>query len=656
MTSALTNHLWQTTLFVLGAAIVAAALRKNGAHVRHAIWIAASVKFLVPFSIIMSLGSALSASRPLATTWTTATPPPSDLAVAVDRVTQPFTSDIFVETTPRAAVGSLSRPERFAIAFTGVWACGFVIVVLIRLRGWQRVRAAVRASVPLPLATSIPVRSAPGLLEPGIVGIRRPVLLLPEGIEQHLTPEQLEAVLAHENCHVRRRDNLTSAIHMFVEAVFWFHPFVWLVGARIVDERERACDEYVLRECRRPHAYAESIVNVCKFYVESPLTCVSGVTGSDLKRRLSAIMVNRVGLRLNGPRKLALAVVAALAILLPLVAGLVTAPLRASAIDVVQGTASPSSQSSSSDKFDVALIKPCDGNPTPVNRGTPPRPGFRAGIAPWTAQTTPGYVYWDCVTLSELIDQAYADAEHPLLNSIQQNRRDTLRPKRVRGGPSWVDSDKFTIEARAPLSVTSPGLNGAQTRNVYSLPPTMSQALRVMLEDRFQVKVHRATEQQDMYALTIAKSGLNKQKVTTPVAGDCQTIEQYAAAAQAAAPGTRVNADKICGRAFSTMEGMEFSSFTFAQLANLLSGQLDYFVIDRTGVAEPFNFDLKGPSEGGTREEYYIRRLDALGLKMDLVKAPAEYLVIDRAEKPKPNSPAETAEPPARAIGPGNPR
>jgi uncharacterized protein (TIGR03435 family) len=521
----------------------------------------------------------------------------------------------------------------------------------------------VRASTLVPIANVIPVRSAPGLLEPGVVGIWRPVLLMPRGIEEHLTPQQLEAVLAHERCHVRRRDNLTSAIHMIVEAVFWFHPFVWLIGARIVNERERACDEYVLRECREPHTYAESIVNVCKFYVESPLTCVSGVTGSDLKRRIAAIMVNRIGSRLNTSRKVALAIAAALAILLPLVAGLVTAPLRASAIAVVQGAATASSQASSADKFDVALIKPCDGNPTPVNRGTPPRPGFRAGIAPWTAQTTPGYVYWDCVTLSELIDQAYADAEHPLLNSIQQNRRDALRPKRVRGGPSWVDSDKFTIEARAPLSVTSPGLNGAATRNVYSLPPTMSQALRVMLEDRFQVKVHRATEQQDMYALTIAKSGLNKQRVTTPVPGDCQTIEQYAAAAQAAAPGTRVSAAKICGRAFSSMEGMAFSSFTFAQLASYLSSSIDYYVLDRTGVADPFNFDLKGsagdtanPFGPGAQEDIVIRRLDALGLKMERVKAPAEYLVIDRAEKPRPNAPAATIEPPARAIGAGNPR
>jgi len=71
----------------------------------------------------------------------------------------------------------------------------------------------------------------------------RPILLLPADIAERLTPPQLQAVLAHELCHVRRRDNFTSAIHMIVEAVFWFHPLVWWISARLVEERERACDE-----------------------------------------------------------------------------------------------------------------------------------------------------------------------------------------------------------------------------------------------------------------------------------------------------------------------------------------------------------------------------------------------------------------------------
>lgn len=80
-----------------------------------------------------------------------------------------------------------------------------------------------------------------------------------------LTDAQLESVIAHELCHVRRHDNLAAALHMLVEAVFWFHPLVWWIGARLVDERERACDEEVVRLGSDPQIYAESILKVCEF-------------------------------------------------------------------------------------------------------------------------------------------------------------------------------------------------------------------------------------------------------------------------------------------------------------------------------------------------------------------------------------------------------
>ena len=83
-------------------------------------------------------------------------------------------------------------------------------------------------------------------MEPGVFGIFRPVLLVPEGITDRLTPAQWKTILTHELCHVRRRDNLTAAIHMAIEAIFWFHPLVWWIGKRLIDERERACDEEVL--------------------------------------------------------------------------------------------------------------------------------------------------------------------------------------------------------------------------------------------------------------------------------------------------------------------------------------------------------------------------------------------------------------------------
>src|SRR5207248_5179829 len=134
---------------------------------------------------------------------------------------------------------------------------------------------------------------------------------------ENLLPEQFETVLAHELCHVESRDNLTAALHLAVASVFWFHPAVWLIGRRLIEERERACDEAVLAGGNRPETYAQGILNICKFYRESPLPCAAGVTGADLKQRIREIMTRRAAYRLTVAQKAVLAVGAAIAASIP---------------------------------------------------------------------------------------------------------------------------------------------------------------------------------------------------------------------------------------------------------------------------------------------------------------------------------------------------
>jgi len=158
----------------------------------------------------------------------------------VDAISRSFT----VATPDTSLVGMSQTPGYFPeMLLFAVWLCGFTIGVIWWVRWWRQIRAAQRLATPLDVRLPIPVMSSRARLEPGIFGIRKPVLLLPEGITERLTPDQLEAVLAHELCHVRRRDNLTAAIHMVVETIFWFHPLVWWIRARLVEERERACDD-----------------------------------------------------------------------------------------------------------------------------------------------------------------------------------------------------------------------------------------------------------------------------------------------------------------------------------------------------------------------------------------------------------------------------
>jgi TonB family protein len=219
-----------------------------------------------------------------------------------------------------------------------------MVVLLVWTIRWRRVAAVARSGSPLSsgreLALLRRLEAARGIarptalvttdaaVEPGVFGIVKPVLLWPQTIADHLSDRQIEAILAHEVSHVRRRDNLAAAMHMVVQAVFWFHPLVWWLGARLVDERERACDEDVIRAGAEPQVYAEGILRTCEFYVESPMACVTGVTGSDLKKRIEQIMRGHETLRLGTPKRLLLSAAAVAALVAPVIVGAATAPPR----------------------------------------------------------------------------------------------------------------------------------------------------------------------------------------------------------------------------------------------------------------------------------------------------------------------------------------
>jgi beta-lactamase regulating signal transducer with metallopeptidase domain len=122
-----------------------------------------------------------------------------------------------------------------------IWFAGFLVIAFRRAGSWFRMRATARRALPHTIGDYQAMISA-GVIEPGVFGIFRPVLLIPAGIQERLSPEQLLSVLSHEVCHIKRRDKLLSSVHMASVAVFWFYPLVWWLGARLLDERERACN------------------------------------------------------------------------------------------------------------------------------------------------------------------------------------------------------------------------------------------------------------------------------------------------------------------------------------------------------------------------------------------------------------------------------
>jgi hypothetical protein len=106
-----------------------------------------------------------------------------------------------------------------------------------------------------------------------------------------------------------------------VQAIFWFHPLVWWLGARLMDERERACDEKVVEMGSDRRIYAESILKICDFCTRVRLAGLSGVTGADLKKRIVDIMTEGAARELNFSRKLLLGMAALAAVGVPTLIG-----------------------------------------------------------------------------------------------------------------------------------------------------------------------------------------------------------------------------------------------------------------------------------------------------------------------------------------------
>jgi bla regulator protein BlaR1 len=634
MAPALGNHLWQSTLFAVAAGLLTRVLRTHQARARYWLWLAASVKFLIPFSLLVGMGSRLAWSHASAGT-------NAGLYSAMNEVSQPFTQPTMSMISPAGpSAVSLNLLDLVPALFIAAWFCGFVVVLSFWYTRWRRISAATREAAPLRDGREVEalrrLQQVGGLrrridmllsrtsLEPGVFGIARPVLIWPEGISEHLEDAHLEAILAHELWHVRRRDNLAAAIHMVVEAIFWFHPLVWWLGARMVEERERACDEEVLALGGERQVYAESILKVCEFCLGSPLACVSGVTGADLKKRMVYIMTERIVRKLDFSRKLLLSVAASLALALPIVFGLVAAPrVRAQAQAVNMAGIAP--------VYEVTSLKPS-------------RPG--SGMARLGFFFTPSGVSATGVTLQSLIREAYGVGD-----------------QQISGAPDWVKSQRYDIEAKVDESVADElGKLSEDQRGIAT-----QQMLQALLGDRFKLTLQREAKELPVYALVFAKNGPRLQEAKP---GDTHSKGVKFLDGRPLEPGMMSMQYGTNGPDGHPLEsGMMMMQFGGGQIAGhgvpmgvlvkQLSEQLNRIVLDKTGLNGKYDFMLQwtpGKSQDATLQgaeesqegsdgtpsaesspSIFTAIQQQLGLKLESQKAPMQVLVIDHVEAPAGN-------------------
>lgn len=106
---------------------------------------------------------------------------------------------------------------------------------------------------------------------PVVMGVLKPVILLPAATLAQLSPEQLETILLHELAHIRRNDYLINLLQTVLETLLFFNPFIWQISAAIRREREHCCDDLVLDHAPEPLPYATALASLEMARLSAPV-------------------------------------------------------------------------------------------------------------------------------------------------------------------------------------------------------------------------------------------------------------------------------------------------------------------------------------------------------------------------------------------------
>jgi beta-lactamase regulating signal transducer with metallopeptidase domain len=273
---ALVHFLWQGVLLAVVGKGLLIGLRRHSAQARY--WAACA--------LLCSLALA-----PVLTSWhlvqTGRTAPPVSPEPVAPRRTQVASSDRPVRDMIVVEAAAVKRKSPVGIEhwlevrlhwLLLAWATGVLLLSGRMAFGWHQVKRFTRSGQAMAdagwedrllriarrLGVTRPVRLLQSALieVPTALGWLRPVILLPIGCLTGLSPEQLEAILAHELAHIRRHDYLVNLVQNVVETLLFYHPAVWWVSQQIRMEREHCCDDLAIVMCPDRIAYARALASL----------------------------------------------------------------------------------------------------------------------------------------------------------------------------------------------------------------------------------------------------------------------------------------------------------------------------------------------------------------------------------------------------------
>jgi bla regulator protein BlaR1 len=250
--TALINFVWQGAIIGIVTAVLLRQARNADPKLRYAIaGVALAVCLAMPFWSVVIGSMRLDAA------------PGVDSMVTGEGMTKVASLNLL------AVWGWL---EEHAVQFVAIWLC-CVVMLSIRLAAglvWvARVAGAVQGHVDpawqarldalarrAGISTSVPLRDAPQLNSPAVVGWLRPAVLMPTALLAGLPVDLVEALLAHEVAHIYRKDYLVNLVQSAVEILLFYHPAVWWISKQIRIEREQIADDIAAAMIEEPRHLA----------------------------------------------------------------------------------------------------------------------------------------------------------------------------------------------------------------------------------------------------------------------------------------------------------------------------------------------------------------------------------------------------------------
>jgi len=175
------------------------------------------------------------------------------------------------------------------------WFIG-VLLLIFRLAGGMRVIHGIRRQGVSPLSAaweermqllahktglhrSVTYLKSHTVKVPTVIGILRPVILIPAMIISGLPAEQLETIIVHELAHIKRNDFLINIVQSIMEALFFYHPVVWIISENVRQEREKCCDDYAVKVCGKVSLYIKALACLSEMQISSAIPSVA-ITGN----------------------------------------------------------------------------------------------------------------------------------------------------------------------------------------------------------------------------------------------------------------------------------------------------------------------------------------------------------------------------------------